>query len=222
MKITEYLASAKNFEESKSAFNESRVSTYKLIAVLGAVFGILSMIALIVALPFKTTEPYVIRVNEVTGDAEIITRLNEQIQTVDEAVDKFNVARYVRAREGYVFDLVRHDYDMVITQTTPEIVGDYTSRYEGKTGRAEVLKDQVIIKPVIRSITLGTSNGAPMATIRFVLNRKDIRSGTENRRSLIVTLSYSYNSTAPMTEAQRLENPFGFMVNAYRVDVENE
>lgn len=179
MKINNYLNAAKNFEESKAEYNESRVKTFKLIAFLGVIFGVLSLTALIVAMAFKTIFPIVLRVNETTGDTDIITTMNERVETVDEAVDKFNVARYIKAREGYIFDLVRHDYDLVIDQTNPNIVGEYTKRYEGKEGRAEVLKDQVIITPMIKSITLGNSNGAPMASVRYSLRRKDIRSGLE-------------------------------------------
>ncbi|NSM55939.1 VirB8/TrbF family protein, partial [Serratia marcescens] len=53
--------------------------------------------------PLKTVEPFVIRVDNATGIVETVSALSSTSSRYDEAVTKYFLGRYVRAREGYSY-----------------------------------------------------------------------------------------------------------------------
>src|SRR3546814_5091853 len=60
--------------------------------------------------PLKTVEPYVIRVDKTSGEAQIVTALKgPQPQTYDDAVNRYFISQYVRLREGWLNDAAREN-----------------------------------------------------------------------------------------------------------------
>ncbi len=60
-----------------------------------------SMVAIVLLMPLKTVEPFVIRVDNSTGIVDIVNTLRTSKNTYDEAISKYFLARYLRAKEGY-------------------------------------------------------------------------------------------------------------------------
>src|SRR5260370_34514457 len=69
-------------------------------ALAGASVGGVAALA-----PLKTGEPFVIRVDNSTGIVETVSALNSTPSRYDEAVTKYFLRRYVRAREGYSYSV---------------------------------------------------------------------------------------------------------------------
>ena len=72
----------------------------------------------------------------------------------------------------------------------------------------------------INSVVLGESNGIKTSTIRFNEESVDVSSKISTKTAKIATLSYDYAPNELITEQERLENPLGFKVLTYRVDIE--
>ncbi|ELZ6613470.1 type IV secretion system protein, partial [Campylobacter jejuni] len=72
-----------------------------LIAFISIFIAIISIIAVVLLTPLKTIEPYVIRVDNTTGMVDILTMLDEKEIKANEALDKYFISTYVKAREGY-------------------------------------------------------------------------------------------------------------------------
>ncbi|WP_239528760.1 VirB8/TrbF family protein, partial [Stenotrophomonas maltophilia] len=80
--------------------------------ILGALIGVLSLIALIIVLPLKETETYIYSVDNQTGRAEEMTKVTNSTLNENEAVSRFFVDTYLKAREGYNYFRLQQDYDL--------------------------------------------------------------------------------------------------------------
>lgn len=191
------------------------------ISGVALLIAIISVIAVCLLTPLKSVEPYVIRVDNTTGMVDIITSVNKAEFTGNEALDKYFATTYIKAREGYYYDILQSDYELVQILSYPSVASDYLRIYEGENSRDKVLKDDYEVEIDIVSVTLGNSAGAPTATIRFnQITRKKGEKIAVSNKAKIVTLSYDYQPNTLTTEEERIKNPLGFKVSTYRVDDE--
>ena len=210
---------ALDFETSLSYMAKKSTQRAWIVAFFSVIVALASVLAVSFLTPLKTVEPYVIRVDNVTGMVDILTTLNEEKITSNEALDKHFITQYVKAREGYYYDMLNKDYVLVQLLSSPEVASDYRLIYEGENARDAELKNNYQIDPQILSIVLNNSNGVKIATTRLKLKifNKSTQGITE--KIIVVTLSYDYFLEA-IREQDRLDNPLGFKVLNYRVDEE--
>lgn len=194
--------------------------------LIAFIFGIITIFAVVgvsLLTPLKTVVPYVIRVDNATGQIDIITSINEnkEILTGNEALDKHFVNMYVKAREGYYFNILQQDYVKVQLYSAPDVAESYRAIYEGANNKVEILKNMFEIQVEIKSIVLGNSAGIKTATVRFNLNQIDKKMNSISKvTAKIATLTYDYSPETLTKEKERLENPLGFKVLNYRIDDE--
>lgn len=208
-----------DFETSVKYLIEQSNKRAWLVAFIGVIVAILSVTAVVFLTPLKTVEPYVIRVDNTTGMVDILTILNEQEITQNEALDKHFITRYIKAREGYYFDMLNEDYVFVQLLSSPQIAENYRAIYSGESARDTKLGNFTQIEVEIFSITLGESNGTKTATARANLKTTNKNSKAQTSATKVITLSYEYQLSAA-NEETRLLNPLGFKVLNYRVDEE--
>lgn len=210
---------AVDFESSIRYLVEQSNKRAWLIAFVSVGVAILSIVAVLLLTPLKTVEPYVIRVDNTTGMVDILTILDEEQISSIEALDKHFVTQYIKAREGYYYDMLNQDYIFVQLLSTPEIAESYRQIYTGDNARDTRLGNATQVEVQIISIVLGESAGAKTATARINLKTTNKNSKAENMATKVITLTYTYQ-TAQVDEENRLLNPLGFKVSNYRVDEE--
>ncbi|MDY3246354.1 type IV secretion system protein [Campylobacter sp.] len=191
-----------------------------LVAFLAVIISAIAVTAVCLLTPLKSVEPYVIRVDNTTGMVDIITSVNEETLTGNEALDKYFAGLYVKTREGYYFNMLQNDYTLTQILSAPNIAADYVAIYQGENPRQEILKNKVEVSVDIVSITLSNSAGSSVATIRFNLVSKNLEHGNKTTQAKIVTMAYEYNPALLTKEEERLKNPLGFKVITYRIDDE--
>ena len=210
---------AMDFESSVKYMIEQSNKKAWLITFISVFITIISIIAVCLLTPLKTVEPYVIRVDNVTGMVDIISTLNEKEISSNEALDKYFVSKYIKAREGYYYDMLNQDYILVQLLSSNEVSQAYRKIYEGDNARDLKLGNSTQIEVSIISIVLNESNGVKTATARINLTNKNKNSMAQNTSTQVITLSYEYQ-VAQVDEENRLLNPLGFKVTNYRVDEE--
>ncbi|QRN41560.1 MAG: type IV secretion system protein [Neisseriaceae bacterium] len=220
MKINDYLKQAETFEQSQIEQIKARHNSLRLFLLFSMASNILLASSLIVLLPLKELIPYVIQVDKSTGNQVVISSLTHEEYTPSEAEDKANIARYIRAREGYVFDTLQRDYNLVSVLSDEEIFKDYQKIFFGETSRDNTYGDKVVLEPRIISISLKDSNGTKTAIVRVEIAKKDIQKQTVDFKTSLVNLSYRYDTTNIVDNVSRLDNPLGFKVHYYRIDDE--
>ncbi|HET9239201.1 MAG TPA: virB8 family protein [Oligoflexus sp.] len=186
----------------------------------------LSILAIALMMPLKESTPFLIRVDNATGAVDIVTALKDKQVTGDEVLDRYWLAKYVRARETYDWYTLKTDYDTVGLLSSANAGKEYAQLFDGKDALDKQYGKTVRATVKILSVIPGSAGVLPdsnhVATVRFskTVKRVDAENSEGETKSWIATVSYEYRTTALADESTRLVNPLGFQVLTYRVDPE--
>lgn len=194
------------------------------VAGISALTAMSMGIAIAFMAPLKQSVPYLIEVNKLTGEAQVIDAVNRRSIDYDELNAKYWAAKYVTARESYFYTLLQTDYDSVFAMSTSDVASQYNKIFEGGNNKQAMLGASVEERVEILSITLEKATpgvNLDRAVIRFKKTSRQVDRGLDTGSGQYVsTLSYRWVPNRTGKEVDLLRNPLGFEVVAYRVDEE--
>lgn len=167
--------------------------------------------------------PGVIVVGELTGQTAWVGQITKGSVPQVLTMDQKNAADFVRAYEGYTFGLLQRDYNQVARMSTPAIWEPYASKYrvpnamQDKVGRTQ---EHVITVINVRMSTTTDPGRTGEAIVTFDKEIKSTQGNPSIKGRYVATVRYEYEPGAMKSDADRIENPFGFLVLNYRVDAE--
>lgn len=180
---------------------------------------VLSWVAIVLMMPLKETVPYVIRVDSATGVPDIVTTMNQKGVAFDEVMDKYWVARYIRARETYDWYSLQEDYETVGMLSSGPVGKEYARLFAGESSLDKLNGAKVRRTVEVLSVV---PSGTGTATVRFRTRTAPTDgSSPPSIAGWVATVSYEYRNPSIMQESYRLTNPFGFQVMSYRIDPES-
>ena len=194
------------------------------VAIAGLVMGLIGIAAVFVQGPLRRVVEIPIVVDRLTGETTIQQRLSEESIPPMEALDKHNLATFVRAREGYSWMFLQRDFDQVARMAVPGVFSKYNRRFEGdgalqkKLGATEDWRIHIVGVRLAASGRTGNQSDATVTYDKVV--RLIDRSLPEVKTRHVASIVYQYQPKVLAKEGDRLENPFGFVVTAYRSDPE--
>lgn len=167
-------------------------------------------------------------VDRVTGETTIQQRLSVETVPPLEALDKHMLATFVRAREGYSWMFLQRDFDQIARMAIPAVFSDYSRQFEGEAAlhkRIAATEDWRISIVGVRLSVAGRSGPKDGNKGEATVTYDKIVVATERKLPEVSTrhvasLAYRYQPQALAKELDRIENPFGFVVTAYRSDPE--
>jgi len=194
------------------------------VAIAGLVLGLIGIAAVFVQGPLRRVVEIPIVVDRVTGEATVQQRLSVETIPPMEALDKHNLATFVRAREGYSWMFLQRDFDQVARMAVPAVFADYNRQFEGDGAlqkRIGAAEDWRINGIGVRLAASGRPGNQGEATVTYdkVVRLTD-RNLPEVTTRHVASVVYQYQPRVLAKERDRLENPFGFVVTAYRSDPE--
>jgi type IV secretion system protein VirB8 len=194
------------------------------VAAAGLVLGLIGIAAVFAQGPLRRVVEIPIVVDRVTGEATIQQRLNVETIPPLEALDKHNLAQFVRAREGYHWMFLQRDFDQVARMAVPAVFADYSRQFEGETALQKKLaatEDWRIQVISVRLAASGRSGNKGEATVTYekVVRLVD-RNLPDTSTRHVASIMFQYQPKVLSKEQDRIENPFGFVVTAYRSDPE--
>lgn len=195
-----------------------------LVAIVGLAMGLIGIAAVFVQGPLRRVIEVPIVVDRLTGETTIQQRLSAESVPPLEALDKHNLASFVRAREGYNWMFLQRDFDQVARMAVPAVFADYSRRFEGegalqkRIGATEDWRIDIISVRLAASGRVGNRGEATVTYDKRV--RQSDRNLPEVTTRHVASLVFQYQPQILTKERDRLENPFGFVVTAYRSDPE--
>ena len=194
------------------------------IAIAGLVLGLIGIAAVFVQGPLRRVVEIPIVVDRVTGEATIQQRLSVETIPPLEALDKHNLATFVRAREAYSWMFLQRDFDQVARMAVPAVFDNYNRQFEGDAAqqkRIAATEEWRIVVVGVRLAATGRSGNRGEATVTYdkVVHLTD-RNLPDTTTRHVASIVFQYQPKVLAKERDRLENPFGFVVTAYRSDPE--
>lgn len=194
------------------------------VAIAGMVMGLIGIAAVFAQGPLRRVVEIPIVVDRVTGEATIQQRLSVETVPPMEALDKHNLAAFVRVREGYNWMFLQRDFDQVARMAVPVVFSAYSHQFEGdgalqkKIARAEDWRIDIV---GVRLAASGRPGNRGEATVTYdkVVHLVE-RNIPDVKTRHVASVVYEYQPKVLAKERDRLENPFGFVVTAYRSDPE--
>ena len=189
--------------------------------LLVAILGVLSVFA---QGPLRQVVGIPIVVDKVTGETTIQQRLSVESVPPMEALDKHNLAVFVRAREGYVWWFLQRDFDQVARMAVPAVFADYNRQFEGEAALQKKLAGAEEWRINVVGVRLSPSGRRGNSGVATVTYDKVVRLTDRNLPDVstrhVASIVYEYQPKVLAKEKDRIENPFGFVVTAYRSDPE--
>lgn len=180
------------------------------------IVSLLSLSTLLLMLPLKTFEPYVITVDRSTGFLEVTKGLQDSNLSSDEAVTQANLVAYVNARETYNPAVIQKNYTRVVAHSDARALKEYTETWDGgnENNPSRLYGKKTTIDIKIKSVNFITDN---IASVRFMREKRRGQQVTVSHWEAVIEFQYTQK---PLSMAERFLNPLGFQVTSYRLTQE--
>jgi type IV secretion system protein VirB8 len=188
------------------------------------VFASLSLFLSLIILALILTqekEIVLIRVDNRTGEAEVLSKVSEEKLTQEEAVEKFFTSRYLMLREQYDYFSLQHDYETVQIFSSSKVRDEYLALFDRSDSPDKVLGEDFNIKVDIVSIAISPATQPyRLASIRFRKKIHDIKNNKTTEKFYTARIVFGFAPEKKIPEKLRLVNPLGFEVVSYQASQE--
>ncbi len=191
-----------------------------VIAIIAIILAILSVVAIMGLTPLKTVKPFVFRVDSSTGMIEAVTQIKEQKITKENAMKKHWVARYVLARESYMFESSDDSYKFVSYLSSKAIKRKWQEYFNPKLNKKSPINlyaKVADIKTEIRSVVL-LEDKVAQVLFRKIIQPRQPKSETTTKE-FVATVVFDFFPEKVETESYLFVNPLGFRVEQYQTNV---
>jgi type IV secretion system protein VirB8 len=211
-----YYSEGATWENDIARRNRWSRSLAWVVAAVASLIAAGAIGALVLALPLKTYEPYMVVVDRSSGFVEVKRPIAEGPLTQDEAIATFDVVRYVKARETYDPKGAKDNFDLAQLLSTGAAARDLTELYSPANPRnpIKILGRNATVAVKVKSVTFPNQR---TALVRFSTEEKSQTNIVT--RNWVSLLRFRYTST-PAKNEYRFSNPLGFQVTEYRRDQE--
>jgi type IV secretion system protein VirB8 len=194
----------------------SRALAWFVAMIFGAM-TMLSLVVLMMLVPLKSFEPYIVTVDQTTGHIEVKTGLTRPANlTEQEAITQANVVRYIRSREGYDPYRIEENFEIAALLSTGTAANELQRLYSATNTQnpARIYGEDTRVLVEIKSVTFPNES---TSLVRF--STQEVSATDSTTRHWISVVRFQYTDT-PATNEWRFENPLGFQVVDYRRDQE--
>jgi type IV secretion system protein VirB8 len=186
------------------------------IALVMSVIAVAALGALVLALPLKTYEPYMVVVDRSTGFVEVKRPMAEGPLQQDEAIATFDLVRYVKARETYDPKALKDNFDLAQLLSLGDASRELVELYSPANPQnpIKILGSNTIVAVNVKSVTFPNQR---TALVRFSTDEKSQTNIVTRHWVSLIRFRYT---AAPARNEYRFQNPLGFQVLEYRRDQE--
>ena len=180
----------------------------------------------------RQTVPIPIVIDKATGETTVQMPLSASTVPVDDAIDKHFAVQFVTAREEYDWSWLNRDYNTVARLAAPEVFVPFAGMFNGQKGQniTDKLSDRIQWRVSIVGVRFPPMTLSPPSSnvrvreafVTFDRQAYDVheKANVGPAQRFVASMRFEYHPKLAQTDAERIENPLGFLVTAYRVDAE--
>jgi len=220
--LQEYFRAAESWDANRSAQFRRSAAIAWWVAAAGWVCAVASAVALVVLMPLKEVEPFVVRVDNSTGIVDVVPVYSGNAP-VDESITRYFLSHYLTVCERFNFATAESDY---------EECGAFHSAQRNQAWYAEwsttnpasplnVHKDGSSVRVQVVSVSFFTraSGLGDLAQVRYLKATRQAGGADETFSHWAATVQYAYVAPAKDPKLRRW-NPLGFKVVDFKSEPE--
>lgn len=220
--LAAYFEEAASWDADRVAMKERSMRTAWRIAFAATLLAAFAIMALMLLIPLKRVDPFVVRVDNSTGLVDVVP-VYAGDEKMPETVTRYFLDHYITVCERFNFSTAESDYEECGAFHTPQRNQLWYAAW-AKTNPDSPLnayRDGTTIRAQVVSISFFTrADGvADLAQVRYIKARRQAGSAEEQRTHWIATIRYAF--VKPSTEPDvRRWNPLGFKIVDFRPEPE--
>lgn len=214
--LTQYFKAGQSWDQEVCATMRISKNRAWIISMFCMAVSVLSLMTLLLLLPLKTFEPYILTVDRQTGYVEMTKGLTGSNLSEDMAVTQSNLVRYLSVRESYNPSILRENYDFVVLMSEGKALQEFQKLWNAQNPDNPSIKlgRSASIDIKIKSVSLLNDK---TASVRFLREQRDHEQVKISHWNAILDFHYVQK---PAKMAERFSNPLGFQVTNYRINPE--
>lgn len=220
--LDRYFIEAASWDRDRAAMNERSVRIAWRIAIGACVMTAIAITALIMLMPLKRVEPFVIRVDNSTGIVDVVPAFAGNAE-MPETVTRYFLDHYVTVCERFNFSTAESDYEECASLHAPARNSAWVSLWDRSNPLSplNLYKDGSNIRAQVGAITFFKrgNGGEDLAQIRYTKARRVGGTGSEQVSHWIATVQYVYGEPSKDPRTRRW-NPLGFKIVDFRAEAE--
>ena len=219
--LSAYFAEAASWDADRAAQNARSARVAWRVETGACVLTAVAVVALMLLMPLKRVEPFVIRVDNTTGIVDVVPVFVGEAP-MSEVVTRYLLDHYLTVCERFNFSTAESDYEECSSFHAPARHQDWMALWDRTNPNSplNIHRDGTSVRVQVSSITFfdRSSGVEDLAQVRFI---KTTRSGNggEQISQWIATVQYVYATPATDPRMRRW-NPLGFKVVDYRTEAE--
>jgi type IV secretion system protein VirB8 len=220
--LESYLSEAVSWDQDRVAMQQRSARTAWWVAGAGWICTLMLGVAIMLLMPLKRVEPFVIRVDNTTGLVDVVP-VYAGNAPMPQVVARYFLDHYVTVCERFNFSTAESDYQECGAFHTAQRNQAWYAAWN-KTNPASPLnlyKDGTTLRAQVTSVSFFTrADGVTdLAQVRYTLGKRQAGSAEEARSYFIASIRYTF--AAPSTDPQvRRWNPLGFKIVDFRTEPE--
>lgn len=189
-----------------------------IVAAVAGSIALLLALALLLLVPLKSVQPYVVTVDRQTGAVQLATTVADGKLSENEAVIQAELANYVRTRETFDSTDLSTSYRRVQLHSSGPVRNAYIAEMAAANPASPLrqLSPGDTVKVKIKSVSL-LAVGSGL--VRYDTERSSADGRIVDTRPYVSAIAFGFNSR-PLRAEDRFDNPLGFVVTRYRRDSE--
>ena len=215
-----YFAESASWDRDREAMGHRSARIAWWVAGSAVICTLALAAALLVLMPLKRVEPFVVRVDSATGAVDVVP-VYAGGEEFPQAIRRYFLTHYVTVCERFNFSTAESDYTECGAFQTPAENQRWYTKW-AKTNPASPLnlyKDGTTIEAHVTAVSFFTrADGMKdIAQVRYIQERREAGTAAPTRSYWIATIRCAFTTPSTIPEVRRW-NPLGFKV----LEFENE
>ena len=213
-----FVQDARIFVEKDNETIRKQNKIYLGLTIVSLIVAALAVLSVVLLTPLKTVKPYIVRVDNTTGEAQVLSTVPAVKKSYEQVIDEHFLSQYIKFRESYDWYTIGDYYRATLLMSEPQVAAYYQKIYgpANQNSPVNVFKRDFRITTEINSINfIGGTAQIHFTKTKLPVTGPNDESQVETYPYLAV-VTYHY-VRSKMTNKQRQINPLGFEVTSDQV-----
>ncbi len=220
--LEDYFSAAESWDRDRVEQCHRSARRAWRVAAAGWVCAMAASVALVVLMPLKRVEPFVIRVDNSTGVVDVVP-VYDGSATPQEAVTRYFLTHYLTVCERFNFATAESDYEECGAFHSPQRNQAWYALWTSTNPSSplNLHKDGSTVRVQVKSVSFFTraTGLSDLAQVRYLKALRQGSGGEETFSHWVATIQYAYADPSKDPKTRRW-NPLGFKIVEFKSEPE--